>query len=373
MSKMSNKSRIGSIVILSLFLLFLGGFGLAGILIPDKTMSAEERRELKQLPEYDREQGFSAYMNQMDAYLTDQFPLRLTFRRLKVGFATYLLGQSDVNGYTVKNGSEFEQIYPLNEQNHNHTAKVLSGLIDSRFSDCRVYYSVIYDKGFYADKGLGLDYDALLACYQDALCEKAEYIDLSDCLTLEDFYKTDIHWRQENLDAVVSRLSQIMDFEPFADGELTAVEAGDFYGVLYGQAAFPVGKDTMVYLTGDLLRNCRVTILNGNGEEAGSVYDTEAFADSDDKYDLFLGGENAVTLIENPDAESDRNLILFRDSFGRSLSPLMLKSYKQITLVDLRWVKTRHLSLFEDVLPTGENTDVLFLYSAQVLNSMYYE
>ncbi|MGM9636993.1 MAG: DHHW family protein [Eubacteriales bacterium] len=366
-------SKIKNILILSLFLLFLGGFGLAGILIPDKEMSAEERRTLEQLPEYDSQQGFSAYMNQMDAYLTDQFPLRLTFRRLKVGFAAYLLGQSDVNGYTVKNGSEFEQIYPLKVQNHEHTAKVLSGLIDSRFSDCQVYYSIIYDKGYYADKGLGLDYETLLSCYQTALGEKAEYIDLSDCLTLEDFYKTDIHWRQECLDKSLSRLSEAMGFELFADGELTEVDAGDFYGVLYGQAAFPVGKDTMVYLTNDLLEECQVTVLNGDTAVSGSVYDTEAFVNSDDSYDLFLGGENAVVVIENPNATGDRNLILFRDSFGRSLSPLMVKSYKQITLVDLRWVKTRHLTLFEEVLPTGENTDVLFLYSAQVLNSMYYE
>lgn len=366
-------SKIKHIVILTLFLLFLGGFGLAGILIPDKEMSAEERRTLEQLPEYDNEQGFSAYMNRMDAYLTDQFPLRLSFRRLKVSFATYLLGQSDVNGYTVKNGSEFEQIYPLNLPNHEHTVKVLSGLIDNRFSDCQVYYSVIYDKGYYAHKGLGLDYDTLLSCYHSALGDRAEYVDLSDCLTFEDFYKTDIHWRQECLDKSLSRLSQAMDFELFADGELNEVEAGDFYGVLYGQAAFPVGKDTMIYRTGDPLDACGVTVLNGQTSVSGSVYDTEAFAHSDDRYDLFLGGENAVVVIENPNATSDRNLILFRDSFGRSLSPLMVKSYKQITLVDLRWVKSRHLSLFEEALPTGENTDVLFLYSAQVLNSMYYE
>ncbi|MBQ7871482.1 MAG: hypothetical protein IJ357_05025, partial [Oscillospiraceae bacterium] len=60
-----------------------------------------------------------------------------------------------------------------------------------------------------------------------------------------------------------------------------------------------------------------------------------------------------------------RHLILFRDSFGSSLAPLLLDSYGKITLVDLRYVSSALL----DGLVDFTDADVLFLYSTTLLNS----
>ncbi len=366
--------KLHYIVIILLFFLFLGGFGIAGILLPDKEVSDTERRNLAALPEYDNEAGFSAYMGEMDGYLTDQFPLREAFRRVKAGFSAYILLQTDVNGYSVKNGSEFEQIYPTNRENHEKNAEIFASIAGKHYFDSKVYYSIVYDKGYYADKGLGLDYDSLKACYGSAMDGLAEYVDLSDSLTLDDFYRADIHWKQDCLNEPLRRLSDAMGFARFSPNELTAVDLGDFRGVLYGQAALPVKRDRMVYLTGDALSGCTVRSLNDQMVwEDGSVYDTDAFRESADKYDLFLGGESAIIEITNPNAGSDRTLIVYRDSFGRSIAPLMAKSYSKIVLIDLRWINR---SVYDPVISNFAkgyaNTDVLFLYSAQVLNSYNY-
>ena len=50
----------------------------------------------------------------------------------------------------------------------------------------------------------------------------------------------------------------------------------------------------------------------------------------------------------------------------------MLKSYSKIVLVDLRWMQSDMLGEYADVIPSDENTDVLFLLGTQVLNSMVY-
>ena len=68
--------------------------------------------------------------------------------------------------------------------------------------------------------------------------------------------------------------------------------------------------------------------------------------------------------MENPDAETDRELILFRDSFGSSIAPLLLHNYKKITLVDTRYVRPSLLGKLVDF----EGADVLFLYSTLILN-----
>lgn len=368
------KKKIQQIGIIALFLLFLGGFGLAGILLPDKDRSESERRELASFPEYGKEEGFAGFIGDMDGYLADQFPLREVFRRIKSGFASYVLMQSDVNGYSVKSGSVFERIYPTNADYIKKNAEVFGQIAKKHYAGSNVYYSIVYDKGYYADRGPGLDYDFLTDCYRSAMPESAVCVDLSDDLTLDDFYRTDIHWRQDRLEKVLDSLSAAMGFEKFAPGELSAADAGEFRGVLYGQAALPVRADRMTCMTGEILSGCAVRALDGDMVwREGAIYDSEAFADGEDQYDIFLGGESAVIEITNPAAASDRTLVVYRDSFARSLVPLMVKSYSKIVLIDLRWVnRTMYDSVIGTFAPESENTDVLFLSGAQVLNDNLY-
>ena len=68
---------------------------------------------------------------------------------------------------------------------------------------------------------------------------------------------------------------------------------------------------------------------------------------------------------ENPDAETDRELVIFRDSYGSSLAPLLVKGYSKITLVDIRYLA----SPFVGQYVRFDSQDVLFLYSTSVLNN----
>ena len=80
---------------------------------------------------------------------------------------------------------------------------------------------------------------------------------------------------------------------------------------------------------------------------------------------MFLGGPKSVITIENPNANSQKELILFRDSFGSSIAPLLLEGYSKITLVDIRYISPNLLNQFVQF----EAQDVLFLYSTSVLNN----
>ena len=84
-----------------------------------------------------------------------------------------------------------------------------------------------------------------------------------------------------------------------------------------------------------------------------------------DSYDVYLSGAQALLQIENPNAETDRELVVFRDSFGSSLVPLLMQDYKTVTLVDIRYISSRLLGEYL----TFQNQDVLFAYSTLVLNS----
>ena len=88
-------------------------------------------------------------------------------------------------------------------------------------------------------------------------------------------------------------------------------------------------------------------------------------ADGNDPYEIFLSGPVSLLTIENPMAKSEKELIVFRDSFGSSLIPLLAEGYQKTTLVDIRYIQSDFLPNFVDF--TGK--DVLFLYSTVVLNN----
>ena len=118
----------------------------------------------------------------------------------------------------------------------------------------------------------------------------------------------------------------------------------------------------MYTMENSLISAC--TVYNHETKETTSVYNMDKL-ESRDLYDVYLSGATPLLTIDNPNAETDRELIVFRDSFGSSLTPLLLKSYKTVTLVDIRYLASDYLGQFVDF----HGQDVLFLYSTLVLNN----
>ena len=77
-----------------------------------------------------------------------------------------------------------------------------------------------------------------------------------------------------------------------------------------------------------------------------------------------IGGSISIKVNQKISGE-EKELIVFRDSFGSSLIPLLAEGYQTITLVDIRYIQSEFLSNFVDFT----DKDVLFLYSTVVLNN----
>ena len=132
-----------------------------------------------------------------------------------------------------------------------------------------------------------------------------------------------------------------------------------FYGVYYGQAAINIEPDELIYLTNDDLDKVIVEDLEGNNK----LYDIDAL-EGMDSYDVFVGGATPFVKIINPNSNTDKELILFRDSFGSSVAPLLVENYKSITLVDMRYM---NMSLLKEKVEF-KNKDILILYSTLIVN-----
>ena len=356
--------RIGIGVLVAVWVILTGFVWFS----PAKESSDAERRLLAQLPKLNVETILSGkFMSKFEAYTQDQFPARDTIRQLKSLFHYYVLGQKDNHDIYIADGYAAKLEYPLNESGVQSALKRFQAIYEMYLtgSGSKIYSAVVPDKGYYLaqENGyLAMDYKKLFTMVQDSM-PWATHVDLTDRLSKADYYRTDTHWRQENLLPVAEKLASVMGVSaPKAEDFEKVLIERPFYGVYYGQAALPMDAEELYVLRSKLLDAC--TVYRMDTDSYGPVYDMEKLT-SKDLYDVFLSGPQSLLRIENPNAKTDRELIIFRDSFGSSLAPLLVQDYAAVTLVDLRYIPS---AMLEGKVDFTEK-DVLFLYSTTILNT----
>lgn len=351
--------------------IFITTIALAGVLatvLPDASVTFSERRYLYSLEELQVSEDFSS---DFEKYVLDHFVFRDAFRRLKAYAEYNLFMKKDNNGLYEHEGYIIKQLYPLDESSIENLADKINRIKELFAVDNGVYYSIIPDKNYFAssDETLTLDYKKMIELLKENVDSEISYIDLFNSLSLSDYYKTDHHFRIDGLSGVLASLGDAMGIDLSVLGkDFILKEFYPFYGAYYGQAAMDIEPDTLFYLDSPLLDSCSVKIWEGfdSFSTYEGVYDLSKLG-SIDSYDMFLYGTKPVVEITNPNAENDRELIIFKDSFANSLTPLLMESYSKITLVDLRLVNHTILDNFIEF----ENQDILFLYSTMVANNSY--
>lgn len=350
------KNKILSV---SFFVIIISVF-LINIFTKDKELSYTERRKLNTLPKITLDNLLSGKtMEEFDNYTLDQFAFREEFRTLKTLVNLNIFRKLDNNNIFIKDDFIFKYEYPLKEDKVLSFNKKMNNLYDNYLKGMNVYYAIIPDKNFFlSDEYLKLDYEKLFKLVNDGL-QNMTYIDITNDLKLEDYYYTDTHWKQDKILKVVETLSKQMHFDYVTDYKIK--EYKPFYGVYYGQAALKTKSDTIHYLTNDIIDSAMVEDFDS---DLTTVYEISSLGKMD-SYDVFLSGATPLITITNKKAKTDKELIIFRDSFGSSLAPLLIPGYYKITLVDLRYINMSNLSNYIDF----NNQDVLILYNTLIINN----
>lgn len=334
------------------FLVIIFGFFIASFILEDVEVSSFERRKLAKAPKFDKD-----FTRNLDTYIIDQFPLRNEFINLNSNINRNILQIKDHNDVYVLDNIIYDINYPLNEKLCNNFCDKVNYIIEKDLQNSNVYYSIIPNKEYFLeDKYLKIDYNLLL----ENVNLEAEYIDIMQVLENKDYYRTDIHWKQENLQEVTKLLIQGMG-NTYKEVEATHKKYEPFYGASYSKAGENLQPDELVYLETEYTRNAIVNHLEYGKKE---VYDLQK-VDGVDPYDIYLSGASSLIEITNPIAENSKELVIFRDSFTSSLAPLLLPYYSKITLIDLRYI---NYQIATDMVDFA-NKDVLFIYSAEIINN----
>ena len=344
-------------IITFLFIGYIFVFAIIHILIPDLEISFSERRTLVKFPKFEFN---SEYITKVDKYLLDHFPLRDKLRSVKAFYNYNVLNKLDNNGIYLKNNSIYKSNYPTNKKSVDNFITHIEKLKNNFTPQNKTYMMIIPDKNYYLEEKdfLHIDYDYI---YNQLDKLEIVNIDVKDILNENDYYKTDTHWKQENLDKVVKKLSLSMNFN-YEKQEYKKTIYDKFYGVYYGESAMDFAPEKITYLTNEIINNATVNYLEN--QNLKKVYSIDKLS-SIDSYEVYLDGASSFIEIFNDNAKEKRELVIFRDSFASSISPLLINYYSKITLIDNRYISS---NAFNSLIEFTDQ-DILFVYSTLIVNN----
>ena len=331
-------SKISQRVTAALFCAFLALFGLLHLLLPDRTFSPVENRNLDQLP------GFSwaaladgRYTAALESYLADQFPLRDGWMGLKTRYE-YLLGRREFHGVYLCGDTLISRVSDDSRaaQNLDYVRRL------AEKTDLPVYLGLIPTAAeIWRDRlpaGAG-SFD------QAAYLERAREIPgvawvdiaaaLADHAGEDIYYRTDHHWTSLGAYYGYTALMEALGEPPAPLGEGETV-SGNFLGTLYSTSG-------VHWLAPDAIRRYvfddAVTVEDVHAGETHGLY-VDRFLEEKDQYASFLGGNAPLYVVRNPDAATREKLLVVRDSYSDSLAPFLSRQFAEIHLLDLRYYRT---------------------------------
>jgi len=398
MAKKNNGPAPRSVLTLAVFVLIVGGAFFLNLVMPKPEVLQSERRVPAPFPKFSADAVISGnFMGAFGKYAADNFIFRDELRTIRAASVLRVFMQTDKSGLYYDTNVGAGKFDKLDESAVRKTAGKIKKLC-ALFPGLDIYFAAVPDKSYYASKYLpGFDIGRAREILYEEL-PGVSFIDLAGAMTGKDFYRTDIHWDQARLlraGGILDVVGDAMGLSERLDKRFTVNSAGTFHGVYAGQLALPLDRDPMTYLTSAITEGAAVSYFNPETDswEPGVMYDLPA-VNGRDPYDLFLRGVQPLITIDNPAAGTERQLYLFRDSFGSSLAPALVSAYRKITIIDMRYIDSRMLDYyiaddeaeaaarFTGELLTGagvidprtrafaqSGADVLFLYSAQILNN----
>lgn len=354
--------KIKDIVVTIIFLFTVISLFLINVIKEDTDISVAERRKLATMPELTTKSLFDGtYFKKFDSYVTDQFVERDAFRKIKIDIE--LSTKGEYNNLYLYDDYIIEEIFPLNSNSINNLTNKINYIKDTYLNDnSNIYYTIIPDKNYFINNGnLKLDYNKLQDMMKNNL-SNINYINIFDKLTLDNYYKTDTHWKEEDLFNVANTIANQMNFDITNNNVVNTITT--FKGSYAGRLSVTKDTDTIKTISNPSINNS--SVYNYETKKYTDIYDYTKI-NSLDKYDIYLSGAVPIIDITNNNTSSDKELIVFRDSYGSSLIPLLIEGYKKITVIDIRYISSKILNKYIDF----NDQDVLFMYSILTINNSF--
>ena len=352
-----------SIFLTVLFCAFIGCMSVVSLLLPDVNFSPLENRYLQKPPKLTAENLSSGrFMEDAEDYVSDHIVGRDFWVAAKA-WSERLSGKQENNGvYFGKQDTLINRVDTPDPAKLDRDMGYLDALVGN--VSVPVYFGLIpsaaeiWSSRLPAGAPTADEKGIIDALY---FSTGASTIDLYGALAPhsgEDiYYRTDHHWTSLGAYYGANAVLEALGLEPLDLNSYQKTTVTDqFNGTLFSTSGVRwLPPDTIdAYVPNE---GIKVTSWFKGSPEEGSLY-VDSYLDVKDKYSYFLGGNQALCVIETERADAPKVLVV-RDSYSDSLAPFLTERFSEIHLFDLRY----NLSSIKGYVENNSIDLVIVLYS----------
>lgn len=360
------KRNVQNLLTVVLFLAVLCAVPVYWLFFPKQTFSEAERRYLAEAPKLSEETLSDwSFDDRVETYLADQIPLRNALVGINA-YVTLYTGRQvsaevwhDRDGYLVEAPVDFDPAEVEKRIDRIATLGETAGLTPKLL--------IVPSAGYVRSARLP---KTLSALYRDhEVLEAVAETDGVSLVPIEQtflergqtwYYRTDHHWTAEGAYAAYTAYMENAGHEPLLRDAFYHHTVRGYTGSTRSRSALWLTKPDTV--TVDEPIDCSVSVRFSDREGTFSSLFFYEHLSEYDMYPLFLDGNHPVTVIENRSAAADAPvLVMVKDSFGNTLAPLLVPSYRTVVMVDPRYTRQ---SISELCAKYGAD-ELLFCYSIE--------
>ena len=195
-----------------------------------------------------------------------------------------------------------------------------------------------------------------LSVFDTLYAHKDEYI----------FFNTDHHWTGLGAYYSYRTFCEEKGIKPHELSDFQYVDYSGFYGTFYFatnrneslkanpdhvEAWIPMGTNDMV-----------ATDENGQTFKANIINDVSE-ANAGRKYNCFIKGDNAFTVINNPQITDGSSCVVVKESYGNAFVPFLVDHYQSVYVVDYRYYRDNLTQFIRD----NRIQDLIFVNNVQAI------
>lgn len=338
------------------------------LLTPDKEMSENENRVLAKKPSLTLSSLIDgSYMTNFESWLSDQFPLRDKIISTKTAIDR-LTGKKEENGvYIGQDGFLFEKQSAYQEDKVNDTTKAIASF-SSSYKNLKQAFLLSPNSTYILSSKLPeyvtqQSQKAQLAAIKKSLSKSN--LNWVDCLSIFEkesdktklFYRTDHHWT--TYAAHLAFLNLMKQWEISTDKTQFSFSAvsNTFQGTLASSSGVSDIYDSISICTVTKPKNTSVINYESSKTKTATYFDKSKL-ENKNQYEVFLGG-NYDKIIISTTAQTNRTLLIFKDSYANCMLAMFEPYFSKIVVIDPRYCNDDISKIMKDY----DFTHILFLYN----------
>lgn len=336
------------------------------IVIPDHKQSETENRPLQTFPSLNMEHVLSGqYGKDLNTWFSDQFVFRDQNIHVKYLIQKFT-GVKEIQGVYLTKRGLIEKTSEVNKKQLDRNLKAINSFKENN-PDLKVGFmlapnAVSIEKDSLPKSADCLDQNKQMDDIYNRIDDSIKKIDLRSTLEKHKdeylYYKTDHHWTSLASYYSYQKLASSFKLDKTNKNDYKIYPVADsFEGTLANKTGSMNIKDEIDIYVPKTKTDYVVTDESTN-KKSRTIYHSEAL-ETKDQYAVFMGGNKSLFHI-NIDNDSNKHLLLIKDSYANSLIPFLIPEYASITVIDPRYYFDDYTRLIQNDLIT----DVLFMYNS---------